>query len=85
MLVLGRKPRQSVRIGDIVTIEILEINNGKVRLGFIADKGIRILRAELTPNETPTGRGSLGSQSGSSVPARGSLKNVVTRGVNRQD
>ncbi len=57
MLVLGRKARQSVRIGNLVTVEILEVSNGKVKLGFIADKGIRILRAELTPNETPTKEG----------------------------
>lgn len=47
MLVLSRKLNQSVMIGDDVKITIVEISNGKVRLGIEADRKIAVHRQEV--------------------------------------
>lgn len=47
MLVLSRKRSQRIVIGDDITIEIVEIGYGKVRLAIEAPAGVKILRAEL--------------------------------------
>ena len=49
MLVLTRKPKQSVVIGKgkFLTVTVLEISNQHVRLGFTADKRVPIMREEL--------------------------------------
>lgn len=46
MLVLARKTGQSVRIGETVTLKILECAAGHVRIGFAAPEQIRITRGE---------------------------------------
>jgi carbon storage regulator len=48
MLVLTRKPRQKVVIGEDITVTILEVGGNKVRLGIEAADHIRVLRSELT-------------------------------------
>lgn len=52
MLVLSRKPSDSVVIDHQVKITVLEIRGSQVRLGIEAPQGITILRAELAPAET---------------------------------
>ena len=47
MLVLSRKPREAIRIGDNVWITILEIKRGAVRLGVEAPREVSVLRSEL--------------------------------------
>lgn len=47
MLVLSRKIGESIQIGDNVTVTILDINRGQVRIGIAAPKTINILREEL--------------------------------------
>ncbi len=53
MLVLTRKSKESVVVGGAVGFErilkvtVLEINSGKVRLGFEADKEIPVHRLEV--------------------------------------
>lgn len=51
MLVLSRKPGESIHIGDDVTVTVLKTSGGTVRLGFEAPDDVRILRSEL--NECP--------------------------------
>lgn len=48
MLVLTRKLDEKVIVGN-VTITVVEIYNGKVRLGFEAPPETQIYRAELAP------------------------------------
>ena len=47
MLVLSRKLSGSITIGDNITVKVLSIKNGTVRLGVEAPRDIRILRNEL--------------------------------------
>jgi len=60
MLVLTRKLKEQIRIGDNVTITILRVNGNTVRVGIDAPRDVRIMRGELPPlmekNESPLGR-----------------------------
>ena len=47
MLVLSRKKNESIIIGDDITIMVVEIRDGKVRLGIEAPKEVPIHRAEI--------------------------------------
>jgi len=47
MLVLTRKPGEKVVIGNNITVTILAIEGGRVRVGIDAPDDIRILRGEL--------------------------------------
>ena len=46
MLVITRKLRETVRIGEDITIAIIEINRDNVRLGITAPKEVRINRED---------------------------------------
>lgn len=49
MLVLTRKENESIEIGnDGVTVTILEVRGGRVRIGISADPHIPIRRKELS-------------------------------------
>lgn len=47
MLVLTRRVGDKVCIGDDVTLEVVSVDSGKVRLGIVAPKEVLVLRAEL--------------------------------------
>jgi carbon storage regulator len=47
MLVLSRKPGEQVVLGNGITLTVVEVRGGRVRLGFDAPDQARILRAEL--------------------------------------
>jgi len=47
MLVLSRRLREQIRIGDHITITVLAIKGQGVRLGIDAPKNVRVLRSEL--------------------------------------
>jgi len=49
MLVLTRKPREEIRIGNGITITILRVKGQSVRVGIDAPNDIRIVRGELKP------------------------------------
>ena len=53
MLVLSRKVGQKIVLGDEVTITINRISGGRVSLGFTAPPGVRVVRSELGPLESP--------------------------------
>lgn len=46
MLVLSRKKSQELRIGESITIKVLEVKGNQVRLGVLAPTGLQILRPE---------------------------------------
>jgi carbon storage regulator len=50
MLVLTRKPNQSIMIGDDVEISVLSVSGDKVRLGITAPKEVPIFRTEVYLN-----------------------------------
>lgn len=47
MLVLTRRVGESIRIGDSITVTVVQIGPGKVRLGIEAPPDVVILRDEL--------------------------------------
>lgn len=47
MLILSRKKDESIIIDDNIEITVVEVENGRVRLGISAPKDIEILRKEL--------------------------------------
>lgn len=47
MLILTRKPNESVVVGNSIRITILEASSGGVRLGFSAPTDISIYREEI--------------------------------------
>jgi carbon storage regulator len=47
MLVLSRKKNEKITIGDNITITVVDIRGGKVRLGFDAPREIPVHREEV--------------------------------------
>ena len=47
MLVLTRKPGEGIKIGDTVTIRIIEVKSGSIRIGIDAPGDTRIYRQEV--------------------------------------
>lgn len=47
MLVLTRKPGQSIMIGDGVEVQVLSVAGEKVRLGMTAPRDVAIFRNEV--------------------------------------
>jgi len=48
MLVLSRKSGQSVWIGETMCVKVLDVRNGRVRLGLTAPREMPIRRQELS-------------------------------------
>lgn len=47
MLILNRKENESIIIDDRIEIKILEIADGKIKIGIEAPKEISVLRKEI--------------------------------------
>lgn len=47
MLVVTRKPDESITIADNIEITVLEISKDKVKIGINAPKEVKIFRSEL--------------------------------------
>ena len=47
MLVLTRKPGQSIIIGDGIEVQVLSVAGEKVRLGITAPRDVKIYRNEI--------------------------------------
>ncbi|MBX9789411.1 MAG: carbon storage regulator [Pirellulales bacterium] len=47
MLVLTRKVREQIRVGDNIVITILRVQGQAVRVGIDAPRSVRVVRAEL--------------------------------------
>lgn len=57
MLILGRREGERIRIGDDVTITILSLHRGKVRIGIDAPEEVDVVRTELLDDDgRPKGR-----------------------------
>ncbi len=51
MLVLTRKPNETIRIADDIYVTVISIEGNKVRLGFQAPRDVDITRTELLDEE----------------------------------
>ena len=47
MLVLTRKPRQQIMIGDNVVVNIVEVQGDNVRIAIDAPRSVKIYRGEI--------------------------------------
>jgi carbon storage regulator CsrA len=47
MLVLARKLNESIVIGEDITVRVVSIENGLVKLGIDAPRDVSIIRSEL--------------------------------------
>lgn len=47
MLVLSRKPGESLIIGDQIKVTIVKVQGNRVKIGIEAPESCRVLRAEL--------------------------------------
>ena len=47
MLVLTRRPRQKIMIGDDIVIHIVEVNGDNVRLAIDAPRSVKVYRGEI--------------------------------------
>ena len=52
MLVLTRRVDESIQIGPDITITVVRIGPGSVRIGIEANRDVKILRAELVESST---------------------------------
>ena len=48
MLVLTRKSKESIEIGENVTVTILAVEGNKVRVGITAPRSVNIVRTEIS-------------------------------------
>jgi carbon storage regulator len=47
VLVLSRKPEQSLHLGDNITVTVLAIDGDRVKLGIQAPRSVSVLRHEV--------------------------------------
>jgi carbon storage regulator len=47
MLILTRRPQEAIRVGNEVTITVLGVEGGKVRIGITAPRHISVDRLEV--------------------------------------
>jgi len=47
MLILTRRVEESLRIGDEITVTVLEVNGNQVRIGISAPKDVAVHREEV--------------------------------------
>lgn len=57
MLVLTRKRGEKIQIGKDIYITIVDVDNGKVRLGIEAPRDIPVYRTELLDAPPPEKKG----------------------------
>jgi carbon storage regulator len=57
MLVLSRKSGESVWVGKTIQVKVLEIQGGKVKLGFVAPPNVPVQRDEIRGTYAPRGVG----------------------------
>lgn len=62
MLVLTRKANERILIGDDITVEVIELGSGKVRLGIVAPREVEVDREETRESKDAAARRSLGSR-----------------------
>lgn len=56
MLILTRRVGEAVHIGNNITVRVLGVKGGQVRIGFDVPKEINVIRTELLnkPKKEPT-------------------------------
>jgi len=61
MLILTRRPGESIQVGEEIEISVLEIRGNQVRLGINAPAEVLVLRSELLQPTSPADADQTGS------------------------
>ncbi len=77
MLVLTRKPGESIQLGSNINVVITSIGRGRVQIGIEAPREVSIRRSELQPVNDASARLHSVTVVGTAVPA----ENVFEKGV----
>lgn len=48
-MVLSRRPGESIKIGDNITITVVDVDRNKVRIGIDTGRDMPVVRTELLP------------------------------------
>jgi len=51
MLVLSRRERERIQLGDSIVITVVRLGRDRVRLGIEAPPEVKVLRGELKPQQ----------------------------------
>ena len=68
MLVLSRKPNQSIRIGNNINITVVRIKGNTIQLGIDAPRDVHVVRSELLERESNAAP-SVGEMAGTREPS----------------
>ena len=68
MLVLSRKQGESIRIADNITVTIVELGRGRVRIGVSAPANVPVHRAELLIRASAAQAGLAAASAGELLP-----------------
>ena len=60
MLVLTRKPAETIQIGEDVVIKVIKTSKGTVKIGIDAPDDVRVVRGELVSESTAQSPGTSG-------------------------
>ena len=52
MLVLSRKPGETIQIADNISVMVSRVSGGRVQLSIEAPQSVRVIRKELTRGES---------------------------------
>jgi carbon storage regulator len=52
MLVLSRKPGESIQIGSNITLTVVEVRGNRIKLGIEAPRSVEVVRGELEPRSS---------------------------------
>lgn len=84
MLVLARKEKQSIRIGDDIVITVVSVQGDQVRIGISAPREVTVLRQELYQEVVDANVRA--SQTVTTVDLLAALHNIQAKGqVKKQD
>ena len=75
MLILSRRERERIRLGDSIVLTVIRVQGEKVRLGIEAPREVRIVRDELEP--LPAGLGA--PEAGPGIPAAAAIPRAPGR------
>jgi carbon storage regulator len=79
MLVLTRKPGQSIMIGDGVEVQVLSVAGEKVRLGITAPRDVSIFRNEVYDRIESENEGGTGGDDADDGGANEAVANALQR------
>jgi carbon storage regulator CsrA len=86
MLVLSRKPNQSIRIGNNINITVVRIKGNTIQLGIDAPRDVHVVRSELLEREcnAPPSVGEMASSREPSTRQPGSAAEEEASGVDAE-